>query len=403
MSTFAWFSCLPEDIRRLIFEMAFEVSHRKAKQLALVSREANTWIEPLLYWRIKIDTLMNSQPLRAFIRTFRSGSKPRDFYTAHVKVVLINDYVFEDFAAEFLPLCRNIISLSSRPNHASHLEGMHIMRSLLQPDIFPHLRKLSVMLGHEDPPELLAIFNHPISRNLTHLDLDLNFSLDWTGLKQLQQLRFFSLQPVLTMWISTDHHRGGAQLRALIQDIIPCFPPKLECFIIWISEHMMRMGAYNDAIDTLANIPPVFEDIVRGHLDTRVVMAAYHKQDLPWSRALPEFDLVQEFLSHTIMLRAPKFNKRLIWDGEGTEVFWAELQRVMRQRCLGARVWRKRGFHIDIITRFHRKYHQKTQDDVKSRSKRCCQCGAFEKSNGSLTSRVLQIWFPKLFPHTFQW
>lgn len=94
------------------------------------------------------------------------------------------------------------------------------------------------------------------------------------------------------------------------------------------------MGAYNDAIDTLANIPPVFEDIVRGHLDTRVVMAAYHKQDLPWSRALPEFDLVQEFLSHTIMLRAPKFNKRLIWDGEGTEVFWAELQRVMRQRCL---------------------------------------------------------------------
>ncbi|KAJ3569687.1 hypothetical protein NP233_g4883 [Leucocoprinus birnbaumii] len=327
---------LATDVRRLIFEMAFEASQRKAKELALVSKEVNSWIEPLLYWCIKIDTLVNSQPLRALVRTFRTGSKPRDFYAAHVKIVLINDYVFEDFAAEFLPLCRNLISLSSRPNYVSRAEGMQIMRSLLQPGTFPHLRRLSLMLGQEDPPELLDIFNHPLSQNLTHLDIDLNFALNWTALKQLQHLRFFSLQPVLTMWISSDHHRGGAELRALIQDIIPHLPMRLGCFVIWITEHMMRMAAYNDAIDTLANIPPVFKDIIRGLLDKRVVMAAYHKQDAPWSRALPEYDLVQDFLSHTIVVKAPKFNRRLIWDGEGTEVFWAELRRVMRQRSTEA-------------------------------------------------------------------
>lgn len=293
-------------------------------------------IEPLIYWRIKLDTLVGTESLAAFIRTLQTGTKSKEFYATHVKVVLVNDYVFQGFAAEFLPLCKNIVSLSSRPNRASRQEGLDTMRSILKAETFPRLRKLSLMLGQDELPELLDIFHHPLAQNLTHLDLDLTFSIKWNGLKELQHLRYFSLQPAMNMWISTDHSSGGRQLKALIRDTSPHLPKNLECLVIWLSEHMIRTAAFNDAVDTLTGQQPVFADIVSGALNERVVLAAFHKKNAPWNPKLAEYDEIHKFLAKTIVVKDPKFNKRLIWDHDGTEVFLSELHRVLRERKGGS-------------------------------------------------------------------
>lgn len=289
-------------------------------------------IEPLLYWRVKLDTLFSTQPLTRFIRTFRTGSKNEDFYASHVKVVLVNDFVFEGFAAEFLPLCKNVRTLSCRE---SHLEGMDIMRSILQPETFPRLRKLGFMLEEDAPPEFLDIFHHPLAQNLTHLDLSLPFAIEWDGLSKLQHLRYFSFQPAMSLWISSDYHRGARQLKILFQDIIPHLPPQLEGFITWVTENMIRTAAYTEAVDVVPSDQPTpFAEIARGLLDPRIVLAAHHKKHFQWSPDITRLyiDAIQDFLSQTIVLVDPNFNKRLVWDDAGTDVFWAELHRILRRR-----------------------------------------------------------------------
>ncbi|KAF9446907.1 hypothetical protein P691DRAFT_761236 [Macrolepiota fuliginosa MF-IS2] len=339
MLGFHLFGCFPEDIRRLIFEVAFEEGYPRANHLALVSREISSWIQPLIYRHVVLDTPDDEAVgFTKFIDTFRNGSKNKAFYTNHVKAIFVSDFIFENFAAEFLPLCRNLVSLSCWPNRRSQLEAKSTITSILKPQTFPSLRKFSLTILPDDAlPELVDIFHHPLTQNLTHLDLLLGTDLSWDDLKYIHCLQYLSIHPIVDVWLPSNPGDAGNLLEALVNKMIVRFPPELRSLIIWLPAGRLLQAACEDARAKLQTQSPIYANIVHGWLDSRVILASCADQEMDWGAGMSDFMIneVTDFLDQTIMVVSNEFDTRLIWDDaaeQGTSEFWRQLEGILRRR-----------------------------------------------------------------------
>lgn len=276
-----------------------------------------------------------------FVNTFRHGSRSKDFYGNSVKAVFIDDLIFEDFATEFLPVCKNLVSLSYWPRQTGHLDARaaQAIKTILTPGIFPFLRKLSLLiLRAQLPLELTDVFHHPLAQNLTHLNLFLGMDLSWEGLKQLQSLQYLSLQPISSLWLPTNYPETGRWLEALLQLMVPNLPPDLRCFMIWLPEPLIFKAAREDAMNKLQRRQtPVFANIVHGWLDPRIVIASCAHKAREWARGMSSLhvDEIRDFLDQTIAIVNEDFDQRLIWDNAtgqgGDKLIWG-IERILHRR-----------------------------------------------------------------------
>ncbi|KAF5352415.1 hypothetical protein D9756_006292 [Leucocoprinus leucothites] len=292
IESFKLFSQFPLDIQRLVFEEAFEASHRKATDIALVSKAVKSWymftpfyssigfnypfrIEPLMYQCITLNrhtyTESERRRFQLFATTFKERLKPGDFYTKYVRKVFIDDLQKWDLAEEFLPLCSNMESLAcwANPDTANQIT----LHSLLSPEA-PYLaclRRLSIYW--ECLPLDYRSFYHPIFKNLTHLDIDFSPEISWASLSSLQYLTYFNLDCIATCLNDQSVQEIATNLEDIIHLVTPHLPINLLCFVILIPSTIIG-HVVTDEADRGCTAQQIIHDIGTGEYDARIVLGS---------------------------------------------------------------------------------------------------------------------------------
>ncbi|KAJ3561648.1 hypothetical protein NP233_g10070 [Leucocoprinus birnbaumii] len=111
---------LPYDVLRLVFEEATRSDRRKAAKYTIVSKLVCHWVEHWLYSDVQ---LYSERSVRKFLRTLESSTKPKLFFTTHVKSLTIA-YDVHDFewTARVLRFCSGVETLTiwAIPSHRAH-------------------------------------------------------------------------------------------------------------------------------------------------------------------------------------------------------------------------------------------------------------------------------------------
>ncbi|KAF9449722.1 hypothetical protein P691DRAFT_811994 [Macrolepiota fuliginosa MF-IS2] len=327
--TFILFSSFPEGIQRLVFEEAFEESHRTAIHFTLVSHEVKSWIEPLIYQCINLSrhtyAKTERRQFRLFASAFREGFKPKDFYTRSVRRVFIDDLQKWNLAAEFLPLCSNLISLACWAQPSAVNE--HILESILSPNALPlpALRRLSLYL--EILPLSYRSFHHPIFRSLTHLDIDFAPTLSWGGFSSLSNLTCFNLDCIMFCLGEEKRIQNlAAQLEAIVQTIVPNLPPALRCFIILIPSTIIKHFVIDEGEE--ADVTSyIYAELLMGKHDERIVLGS--SGGIPQS--LSAYWTARKNFVHYIV---PMPHELYAWTylPRGQNDFWMEAEAIIMSR-----------------------------------------------------------------------
>ncbi|KAF8069962.1 hypothetical protein FPV67DRAFT_994905 [Lyophyllum atratum] len=143
----------PDDLQRLIFEIAARADGKTARRLVLVARHVRKWIEPILYECLIIRSQREGTLLFETI-----GSKPRGFFATHVKSLAIGDSVTFQRSKAILAACsQNIVNLAVWGNTRNPTIFLPFIRS-------QNIRRLSLMSQHSSelsfPPSLLSSLTH---------------------------------------------------------------------------------------------------------------------------------------------------------------------------------------------------------------------------------------------------
>lgn len=157
VAEFPLFNDFPDDIRRLIFEIAFEDSNNSSIHLAFVSREIHSWyvrqhtlfvcrvkisnrIEPLIYRHVALRSFLFPRGVRVLVYTLLKGRKGKKHYTTLIQSISINRPVARVLGIDLLRLCDN------RVGFAGSWPGcdINVLQSILKGDLFPRLQRLSL-------------------------------------------------------------------------------------------------------------------------------------------------------------------------------------------------------------------------------------------------------------------
>ncbi|KAJ3566606.1 hypothetical protein NP233_g6885 [Leucocoprinus birnbaumii] len=326
---FSLFSQFPLDIQRLIFEEAFEASMRKDVDIALVSKEVRSWIEPLMYQCITLNrhtyTNLKSERrrFRLFASTFKDGSKPRKFYANYIHRLFIDDLHKWSLAEELLPLCLNLQSLACWANPIS--TNQMVLRSLLSPDTLqlPYLRRLSLYWG--SLPLEYRSFYHPIFKNLTHLDIDFSFEVSWTGLSSLENLRYFNLDCIAACLGTQSLREIAFQLEGIINIVVPNLPTSLRCFVVLIPS--VVIGHFVTGLNDDCTARAIYQEMVSGKYDARLVLGS--------SPEIPELSCEdtkeqQSFIHHVVPV--PYDLSAWTYLPRDSTDFWMDAEEVIENR-----------------------------------------------------------------------
>ncbi|KAF9453621.1 hypothetical protein P691DRAFT_25772 [Macrolepiota fuliginosa MF-IS2] len=273
METFRFFNDFPNDVQRLIFEHAFE-SGSAATSLALVSWKVNKWVEPLIYQIIDTSRMLGHP------RWDTTSRKPRNFYHSHVKSLSVDGTSRADFLKDILSECRtNLVSLAWWPVMSP---DRGLWASILLKQEFPSMRKFSVYCGmftSEFQTPLCA----PIFQNLTHLDIGLLHSQfpaavsDLSGANTpipafLEGLQ--SLESLLHLHLDMMQALGLREADAVMkfQSAIPSFMSHLPNNLRYLSIYL-PFGVLSRAAGLPDHSRQIYDDLIRGRLDPRVVVA----------------------------------------------------------------------------------------------------------------------------------
>lgn len=149
------FPKLPHDILRLIFEQAIKIDSCKAVKYALVSKLVCLWYPPLplvrtvfqryIWFLLRVEAYLYSNvqlysrtSVRRFVRTLVSSTKPKQFFSKHVKSLSIAYSTHDsELTARVLFFCDGIENLTIWviPSHDHH---HHHHRSLEDPSLGFH-------------------------------------------------------------------------------------------------------------------------------------------------------------------------------------------------------------------------------------------------------------------------
>ncbi|EKM81786.1 hypothetical protein AGABI1DRAFT_126143 [Agaricus bisporus var. burnettii JB137-S8] len=316
METFQLFNDFPADVQRLIFEYAF-YSNPTALQLALVSREVNGWIEPLIY-----KTIIASR------RAGRSRKSP-DFYESHVRFIVIDDVQEDDFIKDLLSKCHdNLIGLAFWPV----MHNRQMWASLLLATPFPSLRQLSISSGSFSS-DSGCIFRTPIFQNLTHLEIRYTLArsilgnmadvhntshsrerFSWVGLQSLKNLNHLHVDATFAL-----NNRDHDKLQSIVSDIISHLPPRLVYVSICLPTALLREVAQPEDHQR-----PFYDDLISGRIDARIVVCYS-----PTGNTFLQPLLTKAEFFKYLLPRRP--NDR-VFKGDSVNDFWKEVENVTRRR-----------------------------------------------------------------------
>jgi hypothetical protein len=169
---------LPEDLEREIIELTARCFPGFAPTLALVSKQAQAWVERIIYNTVILDYPLKTPLL--FLRTIES--RPASFFASHVKNLYITSMVPYPHAQRALSVCTSVVSLTCWTDAGPQKRGIFpplISKKNLKP--FHRLERLSVDLdsvigtdfcsGHPVSFSLHSIFQHHVFKHVTHLEV----------------------------------------------------------------------------------------------------------------------------------------------------------------------------------------------------------------------------------------
>ncbi|KAF6749868.1 hypothetical protein DFP72DRAFT_911929 [Ephemerocybe angulata] len=263
----------PEDVVRLIFEIAAEGNDPERLSYALLSKTLQSWVEPIIYREV----VASGDQVYLFWRTLVSekSTKPANFFDLHVKSLCFKrlfpqyDEVDDEFElVRVVQKCRGLQSIA--------LRGYRIRFPAADTLNFTgdSVRRLSttIFINHWDERQ----FSHPGLRKLTHLEFraqsPTSDDVNYATLQELTSLTHLSI-------ITPCHKAANA---AAIQHL----PTSLRVFILFICY------GRDDLVQELKNID-------EGRIDDRVVIGIARDQVpnlvLQYGVVLPSFDLSDVF------------------------------------------------------------------------------------------------------------
>ncbi|TEB38260.1 hypothetical protein FA13DRAFT_1725907 [Coprinellus micaceus] len=265
---------LPEDVARLIFEVAV-VEDACRPQYALISKQVQRWVEPIIYRDVVVDLRRGW-----FHRTATApvSSKPPDFFALYVKSLFFRVYDASNNdrdAAQILQKCRSVHSLAIWsyifPGSLPRLQAV-----ISSPSLAPTQISMSQFVLSSDESTNRS-FSHPIFSSVTHLDItcmEEEGEMVWTSLKNLSRLTHLSIDIYLV------NDRNPAQLA---KDILSNCPTDLRILIIWPS---------SDSYSTCAL--ESIKSLVQGDVDRRCVVVSMSGN--MYERPAANFELTSEQL-----------------------------------------------------------------------------------------------------------
>ncbi|KAJ2929138.1 hypothetical protein H1R20_g7959, partial [Candolleomyces eurysporus] len=254
------FPDLPEDIGRLVFELAAETT--AGPHYALVSRKVQSWVEPIIYRSI---ILAGPATTSLLYRTIADPNtrKTAEFFAQHVKFLTVRTWDYPEVEMQtILRACRGVKVLTNWGTFYPTCRAFQTVfsSSYLSPS------RLSILGDSLLPQEHWRMdFSLPVFQNLTHLEVRRIAAEGpwnkWDGLSLLGNLTHFSvttrsLPPPDVEWV---------------KGILARCPATLRIFIICIPFNSISRGGLGE-----------FPLINKGDADLRAVLAVkfWTRQDL---------------------------------------------------------------------------------------------------------------------------
>ncbi|KAG6905911.1 hypothetical protein DXG01_016967 [Tephrocybe rancida] len=146
----------PDELQRVIFEIAARADGTTARQLVLVARHVRTWIEPILYECVIVRSQQHASSLSETI-----SAKPPGFFEPIVKSLGISDSVTLQQSKTILAACsQNVVNFAVWVNARNPTVFLPFIRSHT-------IQRLTLKAQPQHPSELC--FPRTLLASLTHL------------------------------------------------------------------------------------------------------------------------------------------------------------------------------------------------------------------------------------------
>ncbi|KAJ3495665.1 hypothetical protein NMY22_g19907 [Coprinellus aureogranulatus] len=260
---------LPEDVVRLMFQVAAAQVPRGGIICALVSKQVKSWVEPILYRDVVVD---RRGRFHRTVMAYRT-TKPPNFFATHVKSLFFDDETLARTrsAMHILERCHSVQSLALwEPERSLCLELESLFTSkLLAPT---HLSISAGIFGSRG-----AKFSHPIFKQVTRLRIDWGptpkeAEWDWRTLRALTRLTHLAV-------VLPFHWYGGA-FRPTLSVILPNCPSNLEVLVI--SPYSL------DRKDEVLSMN-------RGAVDHRLVVQSNNSEHQPFTVTMESDEIREEW------------------------------------------------------------------------------------------------------------
>ncbi|KAF9446892.1 hypothetical protein P691DRAFT_783122 [Macrolepiota fuliginosa MF-IS2] len=281
------FPDFPPDVRRLIFEQAFEDYNFTGGHFLRICREACVWqveLEPLVYRCVNVVEGHQDDGLRVqsakFCTAFRTAPKSRQFYARSVRSVYIDDLGLRSIGEQFLPMCNNLIELTYATSN--HPPCPDILKKIMEMASFPRLQRLGID-GALQSEKLLSPFDLSILQQITTIEMVDSGDMHWDGLETLRGLRHLLID-VRPQW--RERSRFSSQtadhIIPLVNALIPHIPSQLRHAVFLVPNYLPFLMSWIDCERHHTYGRPIsFRPIIQGQVDRRVfVGVSSHAEEL---------------------------------------------------------------------------------------------------------------------------
>ncbi|KAJ7116892.1 hypothetical protein C8R44DRAFT_791609 [Mycena epipterygia] len=209
---------LPEDVERLIFEIAAFLRPPSMPALILVAQRVKAWIEPILYSVLNLcsapepDKPMLQLPLDTIRDFIKSRPTFLQAHVRHIRLYGFDDDAYADFM-QILSLCKATIDLQLLLAESPTL--LPLLGQL-------PLQRLAVNVGQLFPTPATTDFLHPALTQITHLHLfdwhDGGWE-PWSGLAKMPRLTHLSFLNNLVpnnVWMAALTHCKSLEVLAIV-------------------------------------------------------------------------------------------------------------------------------------------------------------------------------------------
>ncbi|KAH8825560.1 hypothetical protein DL96DRAFT_117560 [Flagelloscypha sp. PMI_526] len=245
-------SLLPEELTYYIFQFVANQGVLEAKQLALLARPVQRWVDPYIFKRtiplddVRYNTLANLQTPRLV------QAKKEYFIALTFSLFSISDNL------QFLHIWNHFPAVRS-----ISCPGRNFVQSMTETASPTALRRLQLIPWDAD----LIPLSSQIFRTLTHLSLEPDSDIfryttwNFAPLKHLLNLTHFFFHTHSDMIFYPNEVNADHFTRFLRDNLVPSLPLSLQ-LLIWVTGTVLRDGSFAE-----------YKSLLDGTLDSRLVLA----------------------------------------------------------------------------------------------------------------------------------